>query len=256
MEDEARNDGGTGRRPWQSMWSLEKLHGEGYPNATISSSRAILNDRKWFRAGEGRDTIQTADSVFCRLEDGEPVVYLGGVGTNMVLRDVDGYKIKTSGRNGEYFIPSKAETLKIVESCAMGDTHRFSYSELELEDYPGIGPYAGLFYHGSSGFSFRTKFPGRIKVVKGQWEVAQILFGEEDRFEGNMEALYKAGIEEVGFSILDPTTLQKRTYNAGEGISRPSHLHSKYRSGPAVGFSAVLGDPRCTKIFDLGGEDD
>lgn len=183
--------------------------------STIQISAQIMKDRhtdedlrnKWF---------WTADSALYTVEDGQEVLYLGGIETNLVFRNLN--EAVDQLLNTQNYHPNKQDIQSVVEASTQGKVSRIRLSDLDLKKENDEFCYYEI---DTENYNNSVKKGG---LNKEQRAVAEQVYGKGADFDQSMKDLSDAKISKTRVWVLNPKYVKT---NVGEnnGIARACWLN-------------------------------
>jgi hypothetical protein len=148
----------------------------------------------------------TADSALYMLEDGEPVLYFGGIDTNLIFQNINkAYRQLTTTRN---YVPSDADVQKVLAAAKVGSVMRIELSALGLTKLDDTYSYFEI---------CKTLNPA-------QHAFAERVYGVGHDFVQYLELLNKSKIVSTRVYVLNPTYV-KTTLRSVKAIARACWLY-------------------------------
>jgi hypothetical protein len=148
----------------------------------------------------------TADSALYVLENGEPVLYFGGIDTNLIFQNIDNaYKHLTTTGN---YVPSDADVQKVLVAVKVGSVMRIELSVLGLTRLDDTYSYFEI---------CKTLNPT-------QRAFAERVYGAGDDFVQYMELLSKSKIVSTRVYVLNPIYV-KTALRSVKAIARACWLN-------------------------------
>jgi len=181
---------------------------------TIQHAAEISNERRthpnrYVREELIKNWFWTADFSIYRIEDGEAVLYLGDITTNLIFENIGKAKIQL--KEDKNYFPSRKDIQRVLGSVETGNTLRIELSDLGLETHKNRKNSNNEYSY----FEINTSDYNNT-LNETQREFAERIYGQGEDFIKNMKMLSEAGIEATKIYVLNPDYIKRnvRGYSA------------------------------------------
>lgn len=171
----------------------------------LLQSSAEITKRRRTDESLREENYLTTDFFMCRLENGEPVLYITGLDGNLILKNIN--KASRQLKKIGYYLPEQREIDEVVALVESRGASRFEYSKLGLEEGRTVSEECLIVIDPSA--------PPNYGLNKRSRKVAEIVYGEGIDFVDSMAMLAKERIIYTDITLPSPKYIKEHVKEGG-----------------------------------------